>query len=453
MKSIKFIVSVWICKIFIFISKLTGAGGSSAPGKFALRFFPQALSIAAGKLSGKIIVTCGTNGKTTSNNIINSIISHSGRITVCNLSGANMLPGIATSFLQSFNIFGKTKATDAVLEIDEASTVRVFDHFAPDVVHVTNLFRDQLDRYGEIDATADLIIKALAKAPEALLVINGDDPICEIISRKSGNKTVAYGISENCGFASDDVKEGRFCRFCGNELEYEYYHYNQLGNYKCNGCNFGRPDIKYSATETDAGNGIKFVINNEFQIKTTYRGFYNIYNILGAYSVCSECGVDVSSFNDVLSLLAPQPGRMEEFNIGKKVILNLSKNPAGFNQGIQTVVSDESSKDVIIGVNDNLSDGIDVSWLWDINFEAFENNNVKTVGVIGLRRDEIALRMKYAETDSRVVVFEEAEKAIRELLKSDSETLYILVNYTVVFGVQKLLKEMEKEYLKSEAKK
>lgn len=447
MKKIRFAIAVLICKILIVVSKLTGAGGSSAPGKFALRFYPDALRYASEKIKGKIIVTCGTNGKTTSNNLINNIMLQSGRKTICNSLGANMLPGIVTAFLSEFSIFGKTSATDAVLEIDEATTVRAFDHFTPDIVHITNLFRDQLDRYGEIDSTANMLVNALKKAPESLLVINGDDPVCAMIAKKSKNKAVAYGISENCGYASDDVKEGRFCRFCGSELEYDYYHYSQLGDYKCPGCDFKRPEIKYSAVNVDVRNGIKFEINGSLEVKNGYRGFYNIYNILSGYSVCSEAGVDTTCFNKMLTAFRPQIGRMEEFYLGKKVILNLSKNPAGFNQGIHTVVSDVATKDVIIGVNDNLSDGIDVSWLWDVEFESLADEKVGSIGVIGMRKDDINLRFKYAETGKPVMLYDDVRKAVLKLLSSESEVLYILVNYTVVFEVQKILKAMEKEYV------
>ncbi len=444
MKKIKFVIAVWVCKILIVISKITGASGTAAPGKYALRICPDAIRIAAAQVKNKIIVTCGTNGKTTTNNLINNVLSEKCK-TVCNKVGANMLTGIATSFLSETNIFGKLNCDYAVLEIDEAYAVKAFEHFTPDVINLTNLFRDQLDRYGEIEFTKNVLIDAINIAPDVTLVINADDPVCYEISLKTKVKTVAYSISENVDTDLSDAKDGRFCPSCGKELKYNFYHYSQLGDYYCD-CGFRHPEVDYTASEICLKDGICFKINGKYEVKADYRGFYNIFNILACYAVIKTIDYDVSCFEKVLSQFKPQFGRMEKFSIGKTVILNLSKNPAGFNQAIQTVISDSGVKDIIISVNDNPSDGIDVSWFWDVDFEKLADAYVGKISVSGLRKDELMVRFKYADINKEVYVSENLSDAVSSMINSDADKLYVLVNYTEIFNANKLLSKLEKEY-------
>lgn len=444
MKKIRFIISVWVCKILILISKLTGANGSSAPGKYALRICPDAIRMASAQVKEKIIVTCGTNGKTTTNNLINNVLSGKNK-TVCNNVGANMLAGVATAFLEKTNIFGKLSCDYACLEIDEAYAVRAFDHFTPDVINITNLFRDQLDRYGAIEYTENALISAVKKAPDAILCINADDPICHSISVKTGVKTVTYSIDEKKDTELNDTKDGKFCPLCDKLLSYNYYHYSQLGDYSCS-CGFKRPDADYKATELVFDERIEFVINRKHRVKANYRGFYNIYNMLSCYAVIDSIGYDISEYDRVISSFKPQFGRMQKFNLEKPVILNLSKNPAGFNQAIQTVLCDKETKDVIIAVNDNPSDGIDISWFWDVDFEKLSDDKIGTIAVTGLRKEELAVRFKYADIGKEVIVCDSFSEALESIIKKDSDKVYALVNYTCIFGANKLLKKLEKDY-------
>lgn len=443
MKKIRFLLAVWVCKILILISKLTGANGSSAPGKYALRICPDAIRIAAGGVKEKIIVTCGTNGKTTTNNLINSVLRRK-NLTVCNTVGANMLNGIATAFLSETGIFGKMKADYAVLEIDEAYAVKAFDHFKPDYFVLTNLFRDQLDRYGEIDITEKYITDALNKAEGVTFVYNGDDPICHYIAENSGVKSVSFSIGEDSHQKLNEVKDGKFCKLCGRELKYNYYHYSQLGDFYCD-CGFQHPESEFKATNLKFDGKIKFTVNGNTDVEADYRGFYNIYNLLAGYAVLHTMEYDMSEYFEYISEFRPQFGRMQEFNIGKPVILNLAKNPAGFNQAIQTVVSDNNTKDIIIELNDNPSDGIDISWLWDVDFEKFSDENIGRIALTGIRKEELNLRLKYAETGKKVSVYENISDALSDIINEKSSELYVLVNYTAIFNADKVLKKMERD--------
>lgn len=439
----KFIFSLWICKILILIGKLTGKKGSSTPGKFALKICPNMLRILSKKVFKQTVCVLGTNGKTTTNNMIDMIIKYSGSKTVCNTVGANMLHGVATAFANSANVFGKLNADYAVIEIDEASAKIVFNHIEPDIIVITNLFRDQLDRYGEIDITIEHLKKAITMAPKAKLVLNIDDPLCYYFSTIKENPFTTYGISQKVLQQLDETKEARFCQCCGNELDYEYYHYSQLGNYNCSNCGFHREIPEYSADDVLCENKISFTLNGSTRINSNTYGFYNIYNMLAAIAVLDSLEIKIDDFSDAFSGYKPQIARMEEFIFNKPIILNLSKNPAGFNQAISTIVNDPRKKSVVIAINDNAQDGYDVSWLYDVDFERL--TDCDNYAVCGKRCYDMALRLFYANVCESPQIGIDPIPFAMDFLNSTSEVVYVLVNYTVIFDAQtKLLKELKR---------
>ncbi|MEG1880124.1 MAG: Mur ligase family protein, partial [Oscillospiraceae bacterium] len=345
----KKLIAIWAAKLLSVIGKIIGKKSSSTPGEVALKICPDIIRILSKSVEKGIIVTCGTNGKTTTNNLLNTALIKGGYVTVCNNIGANMIGGIATAFAQSCDFKGNLKADFAVLEIDEAAARRAFEHFTPNYMIITNLFRDQLDRYGEIDTTISLLDDAVKMAKGVKLILNGDDPLTAQFG--IGKDSKYFGISEQVLPQTDETNEGRFCSKCGEEQSYNYRHYNQLGDYYCPHCGNKRPKIDFSAHDVDLSSSMKFTVNDT-PIDVNYRGFYNIYNILAVYSALNVIGTDTKNFNQMLSDYKPQIGRMELIDLGKPFILNLAKNPAGFNQAIQTVMLDKRKKDVIIAVND-----------------------------------------------------------------------------------------------------
>lgn len=451
MKKIRLIVAICACKLAIAVSRMLGKKGSSKPGELALKICPDILTQLARQVRKDIIAVCGTNGKTTTNNIIYSYLHSNGFKVVCNNVGANMIYGICCAFAARANIFGRLDADFACLEIDEASAVKIFKFFAPDYMIITNLFRDQLDRYGELDMTVDYLKRALDSAPAAKLILNGDDPVCAQFAENTERKCYFVGVDERVTEGAGEAQEGKFCPVCGEKLTYSYYHYSQLGDFACEKCGFRRRkpdfavrDVKLSGKMSfnlyvDGGEKIPFDIN--------YRGFYNIYNISVSYVAAYLAMGRIENYADVLESYKPQTGRMEEFDIGKKVVLNLSKNPAGFNQGIATVCDDEASEKVIlIGINDNAGDGKDISWLWDVDFERLEDARTIRYILCGMRVDDLAIRLKYAGIDEdKMKKFYTLEEAAREIKSGDEDMCYALVNYTVVFSMQDILKKLEKE--------
>lgn len=434
------LLAIWLGKALTVLGKIIGKKSSSSPGHYALKVCPSLVSELSKCVSKGIIVTCGTNGKTTTNNLIALALETKGYKVICNKLGANMLSGIATTLLQDMSIFGKLEADYACLEIDEAYTPIVFDYIKPDVMVVTNLFRDQLDRYGEIDITSDIIKRAIKKAPDVKLVLNGDDPLCVQFGLEENVKAFYFGISQQVLEQVNDTKEGRFCPICGEEQHYNYYHYSQLGDFSCPHCGFKRPKIDFDVKDVLLGTPMKFTINGQ-SMEINYKGFYNIYNIIAVYGALNVIGESTEDFASLLAGYKPQIGRMQEYDMGKPVILSLSKNPAGFNQAIATVNTDKRKKDVIIAINDKANDGRDVSWLWDVDFDKIADENLNTLTTTGIRVYDISLRFKYADITVDYMTHDMAE-AVTRCLKTDSEVVYVLVNYTALYSTESVLKKL-----------
>lgn len=434
------ILAIWIGKILGIAGRLAGKKSSSGPGAAALKIYPPLISDMNVRVRKKIIVTCGTNGKTTTNNVICSALESKGYRVLCNRVGANMLTGVATAYIDATDIFGRVKADYACLEIDEAYARIIFKQIKPHVMVITNLFRDQLDRYGELDGTVGLIKDAIALVPGLKLVLNADDPVCVQFSRCENVETLFYGVSEKVLDSVETVKEGKFCPICGSELNYNYYHYAQLGDFACPECDYKRPTPDFNITNVSLKSPLRFSVNGE-AMEVNYKGFYNICNLAGVYTALRAVGENTDNFADLLKGYKPQTGRMQEFNLGKTVILSLSKNPAGFNQAITTVCQDERKKDIILAINDGVGDGKDITWLWDVGFPRLKDENTVSLAVTGIRRYDTALRFKYEDID--VEISDEMKNAIEKALATNSEVVYVMVNYTAMYSTEDILKEME----------
>lgn len=441
--NIRRLIAVWSGRLIKTACQITGKQGVTLAGKVALSIYPPILKELASEVRKDIFIVCGTNGKTTTNNLLADFIASNGNKVVCNRTGSNMLNGVASAFVLSAGLNGHLNADYACIEIDEASTVRVLPHFKPDYMILTNLFRDQLDRYGEIDITMDLLSRAMKMAPDMKLLVNGDDSLSTYLAMENSNPYTAYGISEQVFQEenSREIREGRFCKRCGEKMEYHFYHYSQLGDYYCPKCGFKRPIPEFDASHIDLSDGLAFAVKGR-HIKVNYRGFYNIYNILAVFGAASMAGIPTENFNKVLGNYTPQFGRNEIFHINDtKVMLNLAKNPAGFNQNIGAVMTDPSEKDIIILINDNSQDGTDVSWLWDVDFDRLKDANAASITVSGIRCQDMRLRLKYVDIPSHLEP--DIEKAIESKINSGTKNLYVLVNYTGLYSTHNILKKME----------
>ena len=442
--NIRRILAIWAAKAAGLACKMMGRQGVTWAGKIALQIYPPVLEELAGEVREKIFVVCGTNGKTTTNNVLCSALEAEGKKVICNHTGSNMLNGVAAAFVLEAGLGGHIDADYACIEVDEASTRHIFPRCHPDYMVLTNLFRDQLDRYGEIDITMNILKEVIQTEPEMTLIVNGDDALSAFLAMDSGNPYVTYGIGEKVMEASyGEIREGRFCKRCGTRLEYAFYHYSQLGDYRCPCCGFQRPELTYNAGDVKVGDQLVFRVEDQL-IAANYKGFYNVYNLLAAYSAARTAGLALPHFNDMLKHFNPENGRMEQFRIQNTgIVLNLAKNPAGFNQNITAVMQDPSPKDIIIAINDNAQDGIDISWLWDVDFDQFADESIHSITVSGIRCQDMRLRLKYVDIPS--ILEGDVEKAIRDRIADGVGNLYVLVNYTALFSTRNILKKIEGE--------
>lgn len=442
---IRKLLAIWAAKAAGAGCKMMGRQGVTWAGKIALKIYPQVLTELSKEVRKGIFVVCGTNGKTTTNNMLCAALEAEGQKVVCNHTGSNMLNGVVAAFALGAGINGHIDADYACIEVDEASTRHIFPRMKPNYMVMTNLFRDQLDRYGEIDITMNILEEMIRTVPDMKLIVNGDDALSAYMAMDSGNPCVYYGISRPVmRNETNEIREGRFCKKCGERLQYSFYHYSQLGDYQCPKCGFKRPVPDYDAEDVKVGDQLSFSVEGN-RIVANYRGFYNVYNILAAYAGIRTAGFKAEHFMDMLKNFNPENGRMEQFRIkGAGVTLNLAKNPAGFNQNISAVMQDTNPKDVIIAINDNAQDGIDISWLWDVDFDRLGEDSIRSVTVSGIRCQDMRLRLKYVDIPS--ILESDVEKAIRDRVADGTGNLYVLVNYTALFSTRNILKKLEGEH-------
>ena len=442
--NIRRLAAIWAAKAAGYACKKMGRQGVTWAGKIALKIYPPILKELAGEVRKEIFAVCGTNGKTTTNNMLCAALEAEGQKVICNHTGSNMLNGVVAAFVLAAGLNGHIDADYACIEADEASTKYIFPEIHPDYMVLTNLFRDQLDRYGEIDITMDILESMIRTLPQMRLIVNGDDALSAYLAMDTGNPCTFYGISRQVmKNETNEIREGRFCKKCGARLAYSFYHYSQLGDYLCPKCGFKRPDPDFDAYDVQVGDRLAFRVEDRL-LSANYKGFYNVYNILAAYAGVRTAGFSGEHFNDMLRKFNPENGRMEQFRIqGAGVILNLAKNPAGFNQNISAVMQDKSPKDVIIAINDNAQDGIDISWLWDVDFDLFRDASIRSITVSGIRCQDMRLRLKYVDIPSMLEA--DVETAVRNRVKDGTGNLYVLVNYTALFSTRNILKRLEGE--------
>ncbi len=441
---IRRMAAVTAAKFTGYICKKMGRQGVTWAGKIALKICPDILEQLSAQVREKIYVVCGTNGKTTTNNMLCAALEKEGKKVICNHTGSNMLNGVVAAFVLGAKWNGTLDADYACIEVDEASTKYIFPAIRPDYMVMTNLFRDQLDRYGEIDITMNILEEMMRKVPDMKVIVNGDDALSAYLAMDSGNPYVTYGISRPVvQSAANEIREGRFCKKCGERLQYSFYHYSQLGDYKCPKCGFQRPELQYDAFDVKVGEQLSFRVEDKL-LSANYKGFYNVYNILAAYAALRTAGFSGNSFYEMLKSFNPENGRMEQFRIeGTGVMLNLAKNPAGFNQNISAVMQDKSPKDIMIVINDNAQDGRDISWLWDVDFDLLKEESIRSITVSGIRCQDMRLRLKYVDIPSELEP--DVESAVKSCAQKGTGNLYVLVNYTALFSTRNILKKLEGE--------
>lgn len=426
---------------------LTGGGGTAAPGLIAQYIDSNSLK----KLSeyvGDIIIVTGTNGKTTTSRIIGSVLEKSGLEYIHNREGSNLLRGIVGSLIKKTPLFPKSDKPIALLEVDEATLPLVISQTTPKIIIMNNLFRDQLDRYGEIEAVRKMWQKTIQNLDKnTTLILNSDDPSVAHLGSETKAKVVYFGVEDKkqsiryLPHASDFTS----CIVCGNELKYDEVYISHLGRYRCAHCGEKRPkpDVFAESIDLEDEEGFQAKIKTpkgNFTIKTPLPGLYNVYNSLSAISAAVVLGIPLNKIIQALKSFEAAFGRSERLEIeGKKLFIALAKNPTGFNELIRTIFAKTKKRYIFIAINDLIADGTDVSWLWDVDFELMKDK-VQKVWLSGIRLEDINLRLKYAGIKSEKLnnsVGESLDTAYANLPKG--ETLFIFPTYTALLELKKYL--------------
>lgn len=446
--NIKSIISILASKLTIFLTKNILKGGTTFPGKVALKIDSNILSKVSKDY--KVILITGTNGKTTTTNMIFNILKTSGLNVITNNTGANLYPGIVTTFIDNYKFNKSNENKYAVIEVDEANVKYITQFIKPEIITVTNLFRDQLDRYGEVYTTLTKILEGVKLTPSSTLVLNGDESLLGKLDLE--NKTVFYGFKEPIGNNKtiDVNADSKFCKFCKSPYEYNHITYNHLGDFFCTNCGYKREDLKYSVTKiNDLSPESSSVRLNDLDLTISQSGTYNIYNGLCAYAVCKELNIDDKYIKSSLENQSSSFGRQESLKIGNKdVRIILVKNPAGYNQALDTLTLNKESFNAAFLLNDNYADGTDVSWIWDVDFEKLTNTNIDKIFISGLRCYDMAIRLKTSGLNKdNFIIKEEYEELTKEIEKSPNEKVYILATYTAMINYRKYLHS--KGYIKN----
>lgn len=445
--NIKSFFSILAGKITIFLSKHILKGGSTFPGTVALKFDKKILSTVAKDY--KVILVTGTNGKTTTTSMITNIFKNKGYRVITNNTGANLFRGIVSCFIDNYRFSKSNKGSYAIIEVDEANLKFVTDYITPEIITITNLFRDQLDRYGEVYTTLDKILEGIHKVPSSTLVLNGDDSLFGVLDVE--NPKVYYGFSNpiNDNNTIDINADAKFCKVCKAPYKYNFVTYNHLGDYYCTECGYKRPYLKYKMEgilEQTPNSSVVIINGNEVSISQS--GVYNIYNGLCAYSIASEAGIENNIIASSLGKVDSSFGRQEEIQIeNKKVKIILVKNPAGYNQALDTLCLNKEVFSTLFMLNDNYADGRDVSWIWDVNFEKLSSLPIQDVFISGIRLYDMAVRLKTAGLNEESFIIEgDYEKLTEKLKTSKSNNIYILATYTAMINYRKFL--YSKGYIK-----
>lgn len=446
--SIKTIISILSAKFTLFLTKTILKGGTTFPGRVALKIDKNILSkISKGY---KVILVTGTNGKTTTTSMIYNIIKESGHPVITNNTGANLFPGIVTTFVDNYKFGSKVKDNYAVIEVDEANLKYITEYITPEVITVTNLFRDQLDRYGEVYTTLNKILEGIYNVPETTLVLNGDESLLGKLDLKNPVHFYGFDKAVNDNKTIEINADAKFCKFCKTPYEYNFVTYNHLGDFYCPNCGYKRSDLMYAVTDIIDINADKSTVKfNDLEVSINQSGTYNIYNGLCAYSIAKELGISDSAIKKSLENQSSSFGRQETINIeGKDVKIFLVKNPAGYNQSLDTICLNKEKFAAAFLLNDNYADGQDVSWIWDVDFEKLTETNIDEVYISGLRAYDMAVRLKTAGLNPNKFVIEEQYEALTEAIKNGRcDKLYILATYTAMINYRKYLHS--KGYIKN----
>ena len=427
---------------------------ANLPGIVGLKLDPRLICELRGRIHDGSFVVVGTNGKTTVTNLIADVLERAGRSVVCNRTGANLKSGVASALLH-------TRGADwGVIECDELWSAKVLPDLRPSYLVLLNLFRDQLDRCGEIDRIQDAIVAGLAGSPDTTLIYNADDPLCETIARRAAAEparaaspaSISFGVDGCMNLEQNLVADATMCQSCCSMLAYGYRQYGQLGAYECPTCGFTRPPLTFAGMDVCLhSHGLTFDIfdretGHTSQLSTKLSGSYMVYNLLAVFAAAVQADCPPKVVQAAVNAFDPKNGRLQEYTVnGRRVLLNLAKNPTGFNQNLRIVGADQGPRAVAFFINDRDVDGHDISWIWDIDFEELLSQpNIQAVFAGGTRKNDLQVRLKHAGVHARLVDgIQDVFAYLQDEAKMGPGTsVYAIANYTALPPVHAALDQL-----------
>ena len=417
-------------------------GGTTLPGRMLLKLDSGALGRLATRLEAGSVLISATNGKTTTAGMVAAVLGSTGMRVVHNRAGSNMDWGVATALLDA----GDDPAEIGVFEVDEAYLDQVASALAPRAVVLSNLFRDQLDRYGELEALAESWARVVSgPAADARLVLNADDPLVADLGRDRQG-VVYFGLEDDSQAIPElqHAADSKHCRNCGAAYAYAAVFMGHLGRYSCPNCGRSRPAPEVAATSVrlDGMSGSDVVITTpagSIEVRLPLPGLYNVYNALAATATAIALGIDLEVTARALSSMSAAFGRTERLRVGDRdAAILLVKNPAGTNEVLRTLALEPGPLNLWMALNDRIADGRDISWIWDADFELLQGR-VARITCSGTRAEELALRLKYAEIDVPTHVDRDLERSLDHALAEGDDTLFALPTYTALLELRDLL--------------
>ena len=431
-----------VCNTLRRILRLLGRGGTNLPGKLALKLDPALPGELARGL--RIIAVSGTNGKTTTCRMITAGLEAAGVAFFANRSGANLRAGVTAELAANIRR-GRVQKRVAVLECDEAALRTLAGQLRPELLVFTNVFRDQLDRYGEVTHTLSELEDAAKAAPEATLCLNADDSLIASLSLRCANPVRFYGVGVPLPHATAGRSDAPNCVCCGQRYAYDYVTYAHLGGFVCPACGWRRPQPGVEVTQVRAmdreGSDISLRIGQEtLPLRVPLPAAYNIYNALAAAAALDAFGLPSETIRASMHAAAGF-GRMERFAVGKGVTMILVKNPAGFTQVLDYLAGAETDFDLMCCLNDKAQDGRDISWIWDVPLErmAAEGMRVRDVYVSGTRGEEMLLRLRHAGLPGASLRLVKRDKAFLRTVSAEGRPLVIVPTYTAMMRLRPVL--------------
>lgn len=432
------------------ILKLMGSGGTSLPGKVVLKICPDILGHLAKDM--KIICVTGTNGKTTTCHVIRDMIEANGQTVFCNDAGANLLGGVVSAFVGAATPGGRVKTDYALLECDEAALKSIVEHFGNlDVTAVvTNVFRDQLDRYGEVLTTVNKIRAGLEQLPNVKLVLNADCSLTTSLSDLPHSAIYYFGVNAPLyEGTSSDISDAVYCIHCKTKYQYHYHTFGHLGGFYCEKCGYERQEPSVALTKVlewkDGSEVVEMeVFGKMMKAEVMLPGGYNLYNALAATTIAHLIGLPEERIVSVLGGLTTHFGRMEQVKLADSTLnMVLVKNPAGFNEVLQFLIQQRPTGNIVFGLNDNYADGKDISWIYDVEFERLTEAaaGAQHFYFTGKRAYDMQLRLKYADFDTEKFSVEKDYKTLITRLQQAGEQTFLVLSYTCMLEFRDKLSE------------